>query len=270
MSRFIRPLPAAAIALAAIAMLAYGPIRQPDAYHAFADARTFLGLANAGDVLSNVGFALAGLWGLWTFRTAVARRALGASWPGYATFLVGLLITAAGSSYYHLAPDDARLVWDRLPIALACAGLLAGTYADTHIRPYSLRLTAGLALFGVASVGWWAATADLRPYLLLQGAPLVLIPLWQARGLTPFTERAAFGFAILLYVAAKIAEVGDHAIYEMLGAMSGHTIKHLLASIAGAVIVGSLVMRARGAAPEEEPVAVSLWDVQGLGGRGGP
>ncbi|MDM5181921.1 hypothetical protein PO883_32625 [Massilia sp. DJPM01] len=44
--------------------------------------------------------------------------------------LIGL--TAFGSSWYHLAPDDTRLVWDRLPIALACVSLprQAGKSAD--------------------------------------------------------------------------------------------------------------------------------------------
>lgn len=246
MSRITRHAPIAALALVAIAMLIHGPIHQPEGYHAFADGRPLLGIANAADVLSNIGFALAGLWGLWMFRRQPARRALGASWPGYALFLGALVMTAAGSTWYHLAPDDARLVWDRLPIALACAGLLAGAFADTHIRPYSARLAVGLAVFATASVWWWAATEDLRPYLLLQGAPLVLIPFWQAHGQTPFAERAAFGFAILLYVAAKIAELGDHAIYEVLGLISGHTLKHLLAAAASVVIVASLVARARG------------------------
>lgn len=272
MSRITRHMPFVALAVAAIAMLLHGPIHQPEAYHQFADARPLLGVANAADVLSNIGFALAGLWGLAMFRAQPARRALGAAWPGYALFFAALVMTAAGSSWYHLAPDDARLVWDRLPIALACAGLLAGAFADTHIRPYTVRLAVALAIFGAAGVWWWAATADLRPYLLLQGAPAVLVPLWQARGHTPFAERAAFGFAILLYVAAKLAELGDHAIYEGLGVMSGHTLKHLLAAAASVVIVGSLVARARGAArdDEEHSVSVSLWDIQGLGGRGGP
>ena len=272
MNRVIRLFPIAVIAAAAIAMLIHGPIHQPEGYHAFADARPLLALPNAADVLSNIGFALAGLWGLWMFRTAAARRALGASWPGYALFISALVACAVGSGFYHLAPDDARLAWDRLPIALACAGLIAGSFADTHVRPYSLRVVAGLAALAVASVWWWSATADLRPYLLLQAAPLVLIPFWQARGHTRFAERAAFGFAIVLYAAAKIAELGDHAIFEALGALSGHTLKHLLATGASLVIVATLVARARGAAhaEEERAVAVSLWDVQGLGGRGGP
>jgi len=40
---------------------------------------------------------------------------------GYWLFLIGLLLTAFGSSFYHLAPNNARLIWDRLPID--CLGL---------------------------------------------------------------------------------------------------------------------------------------------------
>ena len=271
MNNITRHAPAAILALAAAAMIVHGPIHQPESYHAFADGRALLGLPNAADVLSNLGFALAALWGAWAFRDAVARRALGAAAPGYLLFIAALLLTAAGSAFYHLAPDDARLVWDRLPIAVACAGLLAGAYADTHIRPYSIRLTAALECYALASVWWWAATADLRPYLLLQGAPLVLIPIWQAQARAPRVERAAFGAAIALYVAAKVAELADQAIFETIGLASGHTLKHILAAAASAVIVACLAARARHAPGETEAgVPVSLWDLRGLGGRGGP
>lgn len=43
-------------ALLILAMLAYGPILQPDGYHAFADQRHWLDIANSADVLSNIGF----------------------------------------------------------------------------------------------------------------------------------------------------------------------------------------------------------------------
>ena len=59
-----------------------------------------------------------------------ADASLNAGRHGYRLFLVGLLLTAFGSGLYHLAPDNARLVWDRLPIALACAGLLAAVRAE--------------------------------------------------------------------------------------------------------------------------------------------
>ena len=36
---------------------------------------------------------------------------------GWTCFYVGVAAVAVGSSYYHLKPDDARLVWDRLPVS---------------------------------------------------------------------------------------------------------------------------------------------------------
>ena len=39
-------------------------IPQPQSYHMFADQRSFLGIPNFGDVVSNLPFAVVGLWGL--------------------------------------------------------------------------------------------------------------------------------------------------------------------------------------------------------------
>lgn len=96
-------------------------------------------------------------------------------------------------------PNNDRLVWDRLPIALACAGLLAGSYAETHIAAPRWLLPS-LVVAAVASVFWWSftdsiAVGDLRPYLLIQGAPLVLIPLWQWIARSPSADRIAFSIA---------------------------------------------------------------------------
>ena len=243
-------LPLSIVALAAVAMAVHGPIPQLAHYHEFADRRAFLGLANAGDVLSNVPFALVAVWGLAMLRGHAARERLGTALAGWMLFLLALLATAIGSSYYHLAPDDARLAWDRLPIALACAGLLAATYAQTHRRAPGLTLALGLAAFAVASVAWWSFTdlhgpGDLRPYLLLQGAPLVLIPLWQWIDGSPRAQRWALAAAIALYALAKAAELGDHAVYDALGFASGHTVKHLLAAAASAVLVAHMASSSR-------------------------
>jgi hypothetical protein len=171
-------------------------------------------------------------------------------------FLVGLFLTALGSSWYHLAPDNARLVWDRVPIALACGGLLAGVWGDVQRRE-SRHLAAMLALAAVASVGWWCFTdlsgsGDLRPYLLLQALPILLIPLWQWIYRLPGADRLAFGAALALYVVAKFAELNDHEIAALLGGLTGHTLKHLLAAGAAALIVGRLASRS-GAAHDGSP-----------------
>lgn len=232
-----RWIPAGILLLAAVAMFFTDTVGQPAKYHGFADTRNWLGIPNAGDVISNAGFAVVGIWGLWAVRD-----------KRYRLFLWALLLTAFGSGYYHLDPDNHRLVWDRLPIALACAGLLAAVHAETHPPPQSPIVLPGLAAAAIAGVLWWYATelagsGDLRPYIVMQAAPLIFIPLWQAIHGSPRADRVAFGLAIALYVVAKIAEHFDGAIFAALGFMSGHSLKHLLAAAAGAVIVASLVRR---------------------------
>ena len=123
-----------------------------------------------------------------------------------------------------------------------------------------LTLSLGLAAFAAASVAWWSFTGlhgpgDLRPYLLLQGAPLVLIPLWQWIDDSPRAERIAIAVAIGLYALAKAAELADHAVYDAVGFVSGHTIKHLLAAAASAVLVAHIDSRAKGACAGPVPRA---------------
>jgi hypothetical protein len=247
---WIRHLPAI-ITVSMIAILAlHGPIAQPAHYHDFADQSVASSIPHAADVLSNAGFALVAIWGwlkLWPRRGSDRLRA---GWPGYRLFLIGLLLTAFGSAFYHLAPDNARLVWDRLPIALVCAGLLAGVRGDIKGGSNGEIEVIVLALYAVASVAWWAITdsmgaGDLRPYLLLQGLPLILIPLWQAIYRCPRTDRIAFASAMGLYIVAKAAELLDHEIAAAVGFISGHTLKHLMATAATAAVVWGLNQRFR-------------------------
>jgi len=263
MKTLLQKLPWMLTLLLALAMLVHGPIAQLPHYHDFADTRSWLGLPNAADVLSNAGFALVGIWGLIRLWPQRRHPALKEGWPGYAIFLVALVLTAAGSSYYHLMPDNDRLVWDRLPIALACAGLLAAVRAETRpgtdIHTWSLLLSAA----ALASVGWWHYTdlgglGDLRPYLLLQGLPLILIPLWQAIHGAPRQDRIVFAVALGLYALAKVSELYDHQIMALLGEFSGHTLKHLLATAAALVLTWRLVRRTVDAAPADRALNADI------------
>ncbi|MND95953.1 hypothetical protein D3C80_882220 [compost metagenome] len=73
--------------------------------------------------------------------------------------------------------------------------------------------------------------------------PIVLIPLWQWLHGRPRGERLAFAVALALYIVGKFAELLDHQIAALLGPLSGHTLKHLLSSVATAVVVAQLVRR---------------------------
>jgi hypothetical protein len=212
-----------------LATLMCGPVAQLLNYHAFADQRMLSGIPHAGDVLSNLAFLVVALYGV------------GRMWrqghvdPAQAVFIGALALTAAGSTWYHLAPDNARLLWDRLPIAVACAALLAGALKDAY--PALTRALPVLVGFGVLSVLWWQATGDLRVYLLVQAAPLLLIPALQWQTGAPTGRRVAFTLAIILYVVAKLFEVADAQVFQVFGTISGHTVKHLLAALAAFVLI---------------------------------
>jgi hypothetical protein len=102
--------------------------RQPQEYHNFADARAWLGIPRAADVLSNLPFAAVGLLGLRRLRQ-YSRPLSRVVTAGLYIIFVGFFFTAIGSAYYHWKPNDARLVWDRLPMTIAFSGVLGALLA---------------------------------------------------------------------------------------------------------------------------------------------
>src|SRR3954465_9137722 len=155
------------------------PIAQPENYHNFADAQTFFGIPRAWDVLSNLGFLVVGVIGLCYLFSRVSDPAFldqRERWP-YAVLFAGVLLTCFGSGYYHLAPDDARLVWDRLPMTLGFMGLVSAIIAERVSVRMALALLGPLLALGVGSVVCWRLSGDLRLYGLVQFYPALLIPL---------------------------------------------------------------------------------------------
>jgi hypothetical protein len=52
----------------------------------------------------------------------------------------GMLLTAFGSSYCHLQPDNARLMWDSLPMAIVFMSFVAALIAERIRSRAGLRL----------------------------------------------------------------------------------------------------------------------------------
>ncbi|HHJ40229.1 MAG: hypothetical protein AXA67_06990 [Methylothermaceae bacteria B42] len=210
-----------AIAIAAI----LGPIPQDPAYHQFADARACGSIPNCFNVLSNLGFVLAGFLGLRSvFKWPAPLQ------PAMKVFWWGILLIGPGSAWYHWAPDDARLVWDRLPMTVAFMGLFAAVLQDQfHLKGYWLPLLVGV---GLASIGVWLVFDDLRFYGLVQFLPPVLILLIFYLSPPGVIPRQAVYYAFAFYVLAKGAEFLDRELLALTGWISGHTLKHLLAAAA--------------------------------------
>jgi hypothetical protein len=233
---------ATVIAIALAAWLA-PPFAQPEDYHRFADQRPILGIPNFSDVASNLAFLVVGVMGLYFVLRGTrangspAFRDPSERWAWGVTF-AAVALTFFGSAYYHWAPDNARLIWDRLPIAAGFASVVAAIVSERISPKAGLRLLLPLVLLGAASVWYWRWSAargaeDLNPYGAVQfGSALIIvlvIVLFPAR----YTRSGDFLGALLLYALAKIAESFDHAIFVATGGIiSGHTLKHLLAASA--------------------------------------
>ncbi len=247
-ARWLRPAIFIAFTAAAVAVtMCTKPFPQDLGYHRFIDDRTLLGVPNALDVLSNAGFVLAGVVGLAALRRREAFVDRRERLPWLVLF-AGVLLTSAGSAWYHLAPNNDSLVWDRLPMTLGFMGLLAALVAERVSVRWGVGLLAPLVLLGAASVGYWIWTewqgrGDLRAYYLVQFYPLGAIVLLLALYPPRYTRGADLLVALAWYVAAKVAESHDGDVYRALGFVSGHTLKHLLATVGALWLARMLLLR---------------------------
>ncbi len=220
--------------------MALEPIAQSAAYHDFADRRFMFGVPNFLDVASSIAFVIVGAMGI-ALCAGPRRPPRVASWM---TFFICTVMTGFGSAYYHWAPNDATLVWDRLPMALAFMALLVALVVEHVDERLERFLLAPALAVGVMSVLWWRWSGDLRPYLWVQFAPLLCIPCMLAMFPARYTHRRFILYGIGLYALAKAAEIEDMNIFKLTAhVVSGHTLKHVLA--AGAILALLVMLRRR-------------------------
>ena len=217
------------IAIVVTGIFMIPPIAQDPAYHDFADHRGLLGIPNFLNIVTNLAFLAVGIAGI---ILCTAHKTLGAR-RAWMTCFTGVALVSFGSGYYHFAPDNSTLVWDRLPMSIGFMALTVAVLADCiHPRLEKIWLAPAI-LLGLASVLYWHYSGDLRPYVLVQFLPLLLIPAaWSAFG----GARQDGGYllmALAFYVLAKLAEYFDRGVFELTGELvSGHSLKHLLAALA--------------------------------------
>ncbi len=214
-------------------------IPQPQGYHAFADRRTWLGIPNAADVLSNLAFVIVGLIGLVRLQQAnrplkpVVRFSLD-------VFFVGLFLTGFGSAYYHWNPNDETLVGDRLPMTVVFAGVFGALLAERISVRSGWAVLLLLLVVGPASVFWWKATGDLALYAVVQFggmAAILMVLSLTKKGNDPFPWWALIAW----YAVAKILEAGDVLVWNASREVfAGHAWKHITAALGGLAIANAL------------------------------
>lgn len=225
-------------------------IPQPLSYHNFADRRSWLGIPNFGDVVSNLPFAIFGLMGLAFLRSSSSKEKFlnpRERWP-YSFFFLGLFLTAFGSGYYHAHPSNSTLFWDRLPMTITFTGLIAALIAERIGVTTGIRSLVPLLLVGVSSpIHWYLSElygrGDLRFYAAVQLLAVLSVPLFLVLFPPRYSRSYDLAFVAGFYVLAKLFETLDRQIFAAGQFVSGHTLKHLAASLSGYWVLRMLRLR---------------------------
>jgi hypothetical protein len=210
-----------------------GRIPQDNAYHQFADTISAFDIPNFHNVVSNFPFLILSLLGLIMLNRGHTKidgldRAI--IW----TLFLGIGLIGFGSAYYHLAPENDSLVWDRLPMTLVFASfftLIIKDYLSEKLARYAFY---PLIAFGLGSIFYWHYTeltgqGDLRLYAFMQFYPMICII-----AILIFSKNRdnlnILGWVMASYGLAKLCEHFDNDIFELIN-YGGHALKHYFSAL---------------------------------------
>lgn len=214
------------------------PFPQWSSYHQFADNRSFLFIPNFGNVSSDIFYCIVGILGFSVLHQQWKDNKLhGKEVIVFLILFIGVFLNGFGSAYYHWAPNNESLMWDRIPISIVFMSFLSLTFMERvnfNVGFWSLPL---LLVFGVGSVVYWGwsesvGRGDLRFYLFVLFYPLILIYSILFFFRKSYPPLMAYIWILIFYILARIFEYFDHAIYALGGIISGHTLKHVFSAIA--------------------------------------
>jgi hypothetical protein len=105
-----------------------------------------------------------------------------------------------------------------------------------------------LLFLGMASVFYWFFSeldnvGDLRAYALVQFLPMIIMPILFLFFRASFSLVSGYWYLLLCYLLAKVFEQLDTQIYELLGCISGHSLKHIVSALGVYVLVRAFEKR---------------------------
>jgi len=233
---FFKILVALSVLIVMAVFLFVNPIAQDLSYHNFADKREIWAISNFWNVLSNLPYFLVGLWALYKLQIKKSLMLLSEMNLAYIFLFVGVTLVSFGSGYYHLDPNNETLVWDRLPMTIAFMALFSVILSEFVALKLGKKLLLPLLVLGFASVLYWHITelnghGDLRYYALVQFLPMLIIPLLLLAFSSSYSHIKGYWLLLLCYLLAKVFEHFDAEIYELLGVISGHSLKHMISAL---------------------------------------
>ncbi|XP_038698878.1 uncharacterized protein LOC119996357 isoform X2 [Tripterygium wilfordii] len=188
-------------------------------YHLFADMRNFLGVPNTLNVITNFPFLIVGvLCFVLCLQGSFFNISLRGEGCGWTIFFAGIAGMAFGSAYYHLKPDDNRvmlyLVWN---IYKFCAEWVA-----VDCRTFN----------------------DLRLCMMFQLIPCIAIPTMNFLFPPKYTHSRFWIWAAGVSLFAKCEGCLDRRIYRANRYyISGHSLEHLCSALIPVLLAYMLMYR---------------------------
>lgn len=212
-------------------LVAWGPILLSPEAHDYADSRAWLGIPSAANVCVNVAMLAVGSWGWCVTRVSAWPPQLRRPWQLFqACAVVSALLAAA----YHTWPGDTLFVATHAATAGGFMMLTLGMLAERVHPRFGASMSCGLLLLGAAVLAGAVLIGrssgnplDMRPLLLLEIVPVLVIPAGALSLPGRATHARDWIVVLLLYAAAKLLEPSDALILQSSGWVSGHTLMHL-------------------------------------------
>ena len=213
------------------------PIIQDQTYHNFSDGNAFFKMNNFWNVISNLPFFIVGFLGLYNIKLIAEKKLQ------YVVFFSGVLLTAIGSGYYHLNPNNYTLVFDRLPMTLVFMALTSIIISEFINIKIGKKLLVPMLLLGLLSVLYWLVFKDLSLYVFVQFYPILVIPIVLICFKSSDTHVYGYWLVLLFYIVAKAYEYYDAKIFSSLNVISGHSLKHIVSAIGLYVLYRTFIKR---------------------------
>ncbi len=214
------------------------PLTQAVDYHEFADHRAWGCLPYAIDVLTNLPFALCGVWGLLSLANPTTVQ--GTQRHMAQLFFWGLVITALCSTWYHLSPTNERLTVDRYGMTVAFAGVMGLAVSGRISERAGLMCGVASLVLGAMSAWVWLEYGNLTPWAVYQFAGMAWLLALQLLPRQPTALSISWMSVVGIYAVAKLLELADHPVYEFTGWVSGHSLKHIVASLAAWPVIQAI------------------------------
>ncbi|CAN6457199.1 unnamed protein product [Victoria cruziana] len=210
-------------------MVATPKMPQSPKYHLFADMRNFFGVPNTLNVVTSFPFLVVGVFGLvlCLHGNYFGINLRGEIW-GWFFFYAGIAAAAFGSAYYHLKPDDGRVLWDRLPMMIAFTSLFTSFIIERVDEQIGINSFIPFIMIVFMSAAYERIFDDLRLCMLFHLIPSVAIPVLTFIFPPRYTHSRYWLYAAGLYVLAKFESAADKKIYNANHyVISGHSLEHL-------------------------------------------